>query len=150
VRIDRGAAASGARLADLNVDEIAVEHVKQVVTPILDRGDHIVARRTLSRIETVLDCAIAHGWRQTANVAAWSVQKHIVPKRSKEDEDRHHPMLPWRDVPAAVANLRAADTMSARCIEFVALTGVRLTKARGALWRKSTSTPPYGRCRAGA
>jgi integrase len=122
------------RLADLNVDEIAVEHVKQVVGPILDRGEYDTARRTLSRIETVLDCAIAHGWRQTTNVAAWSVQKHIVPKQSKEDQDRHHPMLPWSDAPAAMIELRASDTMSARCIELVALTAVRLTEARAAKW----------------
>jgi integrase len=55
-----------------------------------------------------------------------------VAKRPKED--RHHPMLPWRDAPAAIAELRASDTMSARCIEFVALTGVRLTEARAAKW----------------
>jgi integrase len=119
-------------LAETNVDAVAVEHVKQVVTPIFDRGNHVAARRTLSRIESVLDCAIAHGWRSMSNVAAWNVQKHIVPKRPKED--RHHPMLPWRDAPAAIAELRASDTMSARCIEFVALTGVRLTEARAAKW----------------
>jgi len=129
---ERSLFADAKRLAGLNVDEIAVEHVKQVVTPILDRGHPVAARRTLSRIESVLDCAIAHGWRSMSNVAAWSVQKHIVPKRSKED--RHHPMLPWRDAPAALAELRASHTMSARCIELVALTGVRLTEARGAEW----------------
>src|ERR1700722_13464599 len=57
------------RLAELNVDEIAVENVKEVVTPILDRGDYVAARRTLSRVAEVLDCAIAHGWRSTGNVA---------------------------------------------------------------------------------
>ena len=38
-------------LAETNVDAVAVEHVKQVVTPIFDRGNHVAARRTLSRIE---------------------------------------------------------------------------------------------------
>jgi integrase len=138
------------RLADLNVDAITVDHVKQVVTPILDRGQYDTARRTLSRIESVLDCAIAHGWRQTTNVAAWSVQKHIVPKRSKEDADRHHPAIDWRDAPAAIAELRASDTMSACCIELVALTGVRLSEARAARWDefdfdKALWTVPKGR-----
>jgi len=88
----------------------------------------------MSRVETVLDCAIAHGWRSAGNVAAWNIQKHIVPKRPKDEEDQHHPMLPWRDAPAAMIELRASDTMSARCIEFVALTGARLTEARAARW----------------
>jgi integrase len=151
---ERSLFADAKRLANLNVDEISVEHVKLVVTPILDQGYYDTARRTLSRIETVLDCAIAHGWRSTSNVASWNVQKHIIPKRAKEDEDRHHPMLPWRDAPAAMTELRDSDTMSARCIEFVALTGVRLSEARGARWEeidfdKGLWTVPKGRMKMG-
>jgi len=86
----------------------------------------------VSRIETALACAIAHGWRSAANVAAWDVFRHIAPKREKLD--RRHPMIPWQEAPAAFARLRKVDSISARCVEFVALTAVRLTEARAAKW----------------
>jgi hypothetical protein len=47
------------RLADINVADIGVEHVESVITPIVEQGEHVSARRTLGRIEAVLDCAIA-------------------------------------------------------------------------------------------
>jgi integrase len=43
-------------------------------------------------------------------------------------------MLAWQDAPAAIAKMREKDVMSAPCLAFVALTGVRLTKARAAQW----------------
>ena len=137
------------RLGALNIDAITVEHVKSVVAPLWERGDHDTARRTLSRIETVLSCAIAHGWRSGANVATWSVFKHISPKRPKDD-DRHYRMLPWPDAPAVIAKLREADGMAACAVEFAALTGVRISEAREATWSEfdfdtATWSIPKGR-----
>jgi integrase len=120
------------RLAPLDVGEIGVDDIKATVTPMFDRDAHVAARRTLGRIEAVLACAIAHGWRSSANVAAWDVFEHIAPKREKAD--RRHPMVPWREAPAAFAKLSEIDSMAARCVEFVALTAVRLTEARAAKW----------------
>jgi integrase len=121
------------RLADINVADIGVEHVESVITPIVERGEHVSPRRTLGRIEAVLDCAIAKRWRRDANVAAWSVFEHIMPKRPN-GVDRRHPMLPWRDAPAVFAKMRETDSMPARCLEFIALTAARLTEARAARW----------------
>jgi integrase len=121
-------------LGPLDVNEIAIEHVKQVMAPIWGRGEHVAARKTLGRIEAVLACSIAHGWRSRANVAAWSVFKHISPKRRKDESDRHHPMVPWRDAPAVVERLREIDTFAARAVEFAALTAVRISEATKATW----------------
>jgi integrase len=121
-------------LGPINIDEITVAHVKQVVSPIWERGAHVIAHRTLKRVEAVLSCAIAHGWRSGANVASWDVFKHISPKRPNGDGDRHHPMLPWQEAPAAIAKLREIDSMSARAVEFTMLTGMRISEAAGTTW----------------
>ena len=120
------------KLAEMDVASISVEDVKAAVMPMFDRGDHVAAKRTLGRIEAVLACAIAHGWRREANVAAWPVWKHSAPKR--EEADRRHKMIPWREAPAAIARLRAEDSTAARCVELAALTGVRISEAREATW----------------
>jgi integrase len=118
-------------LADIPVADITLADVKRVVLPIEERDDHIAARRTLSRIEKVLAAAIAHDWRERANVASWSVFE-ILAKRPKAD--RRHPMLPWREAPAAFARMMAADNIQAKCLAFVTLTAVRLSEALGAQW----------------
>jgi integrase len=59
------------------------------------------------------------------------VFEHIMPKRPS-GVDRRHPMLPWQDAPAAFAKMRETHSMSARCLEFIALTAARLTEARAA------------------
>ena len=46
----------------------------------------------------------------------------------------HMAALPWRDVPAFIAELRAREGVSARCLEFLILTASRSGEARGARW----------------
>jgi len=121
------------RLAKINVADIDIEHVKQVVMPIFARGEHVSAKRTLGRIRTVLAYAIANSLRsQGTNVATWDVFKEIAPLRPKAD--RRHRMITWEDAPTVFASLSDSESMSARCIELIALTAVRLTEARASKW----------------
>jgi integrase len=136
------------KIADINVDEITTADVIGVITPLVEAADipredgrrptgYTTARRMVARIATVLGYAIAMGWQKTANVAAWENFKHVMPKARKngdETHNAHHPMLPWEEAPAAVARLRESQAMSARCMEMVALTALRLTEARAAKW----------------
>ncbi|HEY1888343.1 MAG TPA: integrase arm-type DNA-binding domain-containing protein [Roseiarcus sp.] len=121
------------RLADLAVAEVSVEDIKATVMPIFERDEHVSARRTLHRIAAVLACAIAHGWRSTANAAAWEVFKQIAPKRPN-GVDRRHAALDWREAPVAFAAMRKTDSITARCLEFIALTAAQRTEAREAKW----------------
>jgi integrase len=126
-----------AKIAKVYVEDVATADVMDIVTPLIDTGYYSTARRTLSRIADVLGYAIAHEWRSRGNVAAWENIKSVIPKRPKngdESDDRHHPMLPWQEAPAAIAALRESESMSARCLEFIALTAVRLTEGRAARW----------------
>jgi integrase len=124
--------ADAERLGPLDVAAIAVADVKSVVMPIFDQGHFVAARNTLSRIASVLECAIAHGWRTSANVADWRTFKHIAPKRAKAD--RRHPAIAWADAPAVMAKLRAIDTAGARSVAFAILTASRISEATNAQW----------------
>lgn len=119
-------------LADIPVADVTLAQVKAVVLPIEEREDHIAARRTLSRIEKVLAAAIAHDWRERANVASWDVFEHILAARPKAD--RRHPALDWRDAPAAFARMLETDTTQAKVLALIALTALRLGEASDATW----------------
>jgi integrase len=120
------------RLHDIDIADVTVDDVKRTVMPIFDRGHYVHAKRTLTRIASALDYAIAHGWRSGANVAGWGVFRHIIPKREKADRRRR--MLPWADAPAAVDAMRVAAGVGPRALEFMVLTAARLTEATEARW----------------
>jgi integrase len=105
----------------------------RILLDLIDDGAYTTARRTLSRIADTLGYAIAHEWRTKGNVAAWANIKSVIPERPN-GEKRHHPMLLWKEAPAAIAALRVSESMSALCLEFVILTMVRMSEARLARW----------------
>jgi len=53
----------------------------------------------------------------------------VLPKRSKAQRVRHHPSLPYVELPAFMAELRQRPGISARALEFTILTGVRTNEA---------------------
>jgi len=113
-----------APLRSKDVADITVDDVLGVLKPIwLTKSE--TASRVRGRIESVLDAAKAQGLRSGENPAAWRGNlKHLLPKRQKLSRG-HHAAMPWRDVPAFVAQLRALPSMSALCLEFVILTAAR-------------------------
>jgi integrase len=58
----------------------------------------------------------------------------MLPKPAKVHLAEHRAALPWAEVPALMAVLAAETSMAARCLRFLALTGVRSAEARGATW----------------
>jgi integrase len=121
-----------APIAAKAIDEITVDDIKRVVSPYWDRGHLKAGRDLIKRIETVFDYAYAHGWRSAANPAAWAVFKVLWPGETATTTPRA--ALPWRDVPAFVAELRASDAVAARVVEFAILTATRSGETRGAQW----------------
>jgi integrase len=124
------------------IDEIDVDDIKKVVAPFWDKGQHVTARRLLNRIELAIEYALAHGWRTGDNPAAWRRFQFIAPAQPKNGK-KHHAAVPWKDMPEFMAKLRAADSIVARCLEFLILTATRSGEARGARWTEvnmSTAT----------
>ena len=58
------------------------------------------------------------------------LKRSSVGHRSKST----HAALPYAELPAFMQRLRATDGMPARAVEFMILTGVRLSEARNAAW----------------
>jgi len=78
------------------------------------------------RIEAVLNWATARGYREGDNPARWKGHlANLLPKPRKLRTIKHHPALPYAEVPKFMAELRANTTVSARALEFTILTASR-------------------------
>jgi integrase len=86
------------------------------------------------RVESILDWAKVNGFREGENPARWKGHlEFVLPKRSKVKRVRHHPALPYDDIPAFAAELREREEQSARALEFLVLTAARTEAVIGAL-----------------
>ena len=91
------------------------------------------ATRLRARIERVLDWAGVRGYRTGDNPARWRGHlDKLLPVISKKVRVKHHPALPYSDMPAFMASLRAQDGVGARALEFLILTAARTGEAIGA------------------
>ena len=91
------------------------------------------AGRVRERIEAVLDAAKARGWREGENPARWRGHlENLLPKPSSIRKVKHHRALPFTEIGAFMATLRAEDCHSARALELVILTATRTSEALGA------------------
>jgi integrase len=115
-------------IGDMDIAEIATEDVLRVLEPIWQSKPE-TALRVRGRIENILDWCRARKLRDGANPALWRGHlKHLLPARKKKGSVRHHPAMPWREVPAFMALLRASSAISARALEFTILTAARTSE----------------------
>ena len=86
-------------------------------------------------MEKVLDWAKALKHRTGDNPAAWrgNLDK-LLPNPNKVAPVVNHPALPYRNVGAFMAELRALPGVSPLATEFIVLTAVRTGEALGAKW----------------
>jgi integrase len=92
----------------------------------------VTADRLRGRIETVLSWAQARGARSGDNPARWKGHLEFLLRDTAKVE--HHAALPYEELPAFMEKLRQRDTMGARALEFLILTGLRLNEALGCRW----------------
>ena len=139
-----------APLRALPVAEINTEHILSALQPIwLVKPE--TASRTRGRIEAVLDAARARGLipAHEANPARWKGHlDHILPTPAKLTRG-HHAAMPWKDVPAFVAQLRQRDGVSPRALEFIILTAARLNEVLGMRWGEIDFEARVWECPAG-
>jgi integrase len=115
-------------IADITRDDV-VETLKPIWEKIPETAD-----RTRMRIAAVIDHAKARGLYVGDNPADWrGGLKELLPARQKLSRG-HHEAVPYKDLPAAIARLRAATGTAARAVEFIALTAARSGEARFATW----------------
>lgn len=88
------------------------------------------ARRLRQRINTVIDWAVAKGYRDGALPMA-VIAKALPKQRAKPN---HHKSVPYADVPAVLRQIRARETIGRLALEAVVLTACRSGEARLARW----------------
>jgi integrase len=93
------------------------------------------ARRARNRIELILDFAAAHEWRSGDNPAAWKGRlEALLPDQRKVNGKKHLPAMPWREVPAFMAQLRGNPDNAARALELGILCASRPGEVLNARW----------------
>jgi integrase len=90
-------------------------------------------KKTLVRIEKILDVAIARKYRSGDNPARWEGLFEHLP-RPKKPAVKHHAALDAADVPALMRELIALDRVDARALAFTILTAARSEETRGMKW----------------
>jgi integrase len=113
------------------VTDITTADILTVLTPMWTQKPE-TASRVRQRMETVLDWAVAQGYR-TDNPAARSITK-VLPKMPRTKQ--HHQALHYREVPQALETVRqsTADTVTKLAFEFLVLTAARSGEVRLATW----------------
>ena len=119
---------------DLPVASIDEALVLKVLLPIWDSKTE-TATRLRGRIESVLDWAAFNKYRDGENPARWKGHlDNSLAKPNKIAKVVHHPALPYREIGALMAELRARDGLGARALEFLILTACRSGEVRSASW----------------
>ena len=84
----------------------------------------------------ILDWAAARNYRTGDNPARWTGHlSKLLPAKQKIRKVRHHPALPYANVPSFMARLRGQPkAFQPRALEFTVLTAARTGEVIGARW----------------
>jgi integrase len=108
--------------------------VMKVLEPIWTKRPE-TASRLRGRIEAVLNWAKTREYRAGENPAAWKGHlENLLPARRKVATVEHHPALPYDDLGAFMAALRAQEGTAAKALEYLILTAARTGEVIGARW----------------
>jgi integrase len=122
------------RIGKLPVAQIDVPQILEILQPIWTTKTE-TAHRLRGRIEAVLDYATAAKYRVAGvNPAAWSTLRHLLAKPEKIRKVVHLEALPYSEVGAFMAKLRAIESSAARALELAILTATRSGEVLNATW----------------
>ena len=121
-------------LGKLPVQAIDTPLVLRVLEPLWKKRPE-TASRVRGRIEAILSAAKAKGMRTGENPAQWRGHlDQILPPRKKVQAVRHQPSIPYAELPALMARLKALNSISAKALRFTILTCCRTLEVTGAMW----------------
>jgi integrase len=129
-------------IGDLPVNQVDDGHVLKILKPIwLTKTE--TAKRLQGRLENILDYAKATKERAGENPARWRAHlDQMLVRPSKVQRVRHHPALPYAELPAFWAELRQEEGIGAQALQFTILTAcrtgevimARLSEIDGEVW----------------
>jgi integrase len=127
-------------LHDTPVDQIGVEDVRSILTPIWQRAPE-TASRVRVRIAAVIDHAMPVDSMQPNPALLLAKRFAKVKEAGKLDRKTgkivprgNFPALPYKDAPAFARRLRAETSVASRALEFLLLTASRTSEVIGARW----------------
>jgi integrase len=122
-----------AAIRDLPVDQIAAEHVLEVLRPIWSTTPE-TASRLRARIEVVLASAqvAGHIAPDKPNPARWKgwLDHMLANPRKVGKPRRHHAAMPYADLPAFMARLAEIDSAPSKALQLTILTASRTKEVR--------------------
>jgi len=121
-------------IGDMSVALVTTAHIMRILEPIWTTKTE-TATRVRGRIEKVLDWCKVQGYRTGDNPAAWRGHlSEALPKPSKVAVGKHHAALPWAEIGAFMAELKAMPGIAARALELIILCGTRTSEALNSTW----------------
>jgi integrase len=112
-------------LGKIPVQEVDTGLVMKVLEPIWTAKTE-TATRVRQRIESVLDWAKAHGYRNGENAARWKGHlDKLLAKPSKVRKVKHFEAMPYAEVPALFTTLKTKTTPSARALRWLIMGATR-------------------------
>jgi integrase len=115
------------------IDAVDTAGVLACLTPIWQTKPE-TASRLRGRIERVLNAARAERLRSGENPAAWRGHLDATLPRPGKLTRGHHSALPYADMPAFMADLRARPALAAMALELAVLTATRTSEVLYARW----------------
>lgn len=129
-------------IGQLAVPDVDTESVLKVLRPIWNVKKE-TARRVRGRIEAILNAAKAEGLRTGENPALWRGHLDQVLARRRKSDVKHHPALPYEEMPQFWRSLASDKSDAARMLGWIILTACRFNEAadmdpaaevKGELW----------------
>lgn len=121
-------------IGHLPINSIATKDIATVLDKMAEKGcSRSLWGKVRSLMRQVFDWAKAQDIVTGDNPVSPSVLRHLL-TRIPEQSDKHHAMLPIKDVPRFMASLHSGQSITAKCLEFAILTAVRSQNARLAEW----------------
>jgi integrase len=110
------------------VADVNTEGVLKCLRPIWSEKKE-TARRVRGRIEAILNAAKAEGLRTGENPALWRGHLDQVLARRRKSDTKHHPALPYEEIPRFMESLAGDTSDAARVLRWIILTACRFNEA---------------------
>ncbi len=108
-----------------HLDEVDTQDILDILTPIWYTKTE-TASRLRGRIEWILASATTRRLRSGLNPATWRGHlETILPKPTRITPVKHHPALPYKEIPIFLNNLREKDGLASLALEFLILNANR-------------------------
>ena len=116
------------------VRDVSLSMILRVLEPLWTTKTE-TATRLRGRLESIIDWAIARGYRTESNPARWKgLLDKLLPAPGKVAKTVHFQALPYADLPEFMSRLCIHDGVGARALQFLVLTAARSGEVRGAIW----------------